>query len=334
MEPSQLSLFGGSEGEDAYSRLRRVKAVDASEEDRQVMAGIPKSIYLGTSSWTFPGWRGLVYSEKTPEGWLAKHGLPAYASSPYFRTVGLDRTHYTTLEVEEFRAYASQVPPDFRFLVKAHEACTLVKFPTHERYGRQRGTENSMFLDPAYAEDAVIGPMLSGLGEKAGPLLFQFAPQDPRIFGGGAGFAERLFRFLSALPRDPHYAVEIRNAELLTPEYAQALVETGVSHCFNVWSGMADLRSQWRVAGKARQKGLVVRWMLSQKLTYDEAKKRYFPFRALVDEDLENRRAIAGIAAFSVKQALPCFVIANNKAEGSSPLTIQRLARQIVESLG
>ena len=75
---------------------------------------------LGTSSWSFPGWSGLVYGRPAAsESRLARDGLAAYASHPLLTTVGIDRGFYAPLDAATFAGYAAQVPAGFRFLVKA-----------------------------------------------------------------------------------------------------------------------------------------------------------------------------------------------------------------------
>src|SRR5690349_13542655 len=132
---------------------------------------------MGTSSWSFPGWRGLVWRDEHSEAVLAKRGLGAYAQHPLLRSVGIDRGHYAPIPVDDLRAYAAAVPSTFRFLAKAHDHCTLAVFPNHARYGAQRGQPNPRFLDAGYARDLVVAPFLEGLGTRGGPLVFQFAPQ-------------------------------------------------------------------------------------------------------------------------------------------------------------
>jgi uncharacterized protein YecE (DUF72 family) len=240
--------------------------------------------------------------------------------------VGLDRTYYGPLAAEELAVQAAAVPDDFRFLVKAHELCTVARFPMHERYGTQRGQRNDFFLDPGYATDAVVAPVCEGLGGKAGPVLFQFPPQDVAGLGGAGRFAERLHGFLSRLPRGPLYAVELRNAALLRPAYLEALRAAGACHCANVHPTMPDVAAQARQA--ADGPALVVRWMLHRGYSYDGARERYAPFDRLVDPDLPAREAIAHACAES---RVPAFVVINNKAEGSAPLSVFELARRIAE---
>ena len=85
---------------------------------------LPHHVYIGTSSWTYPGWAGLVWDQAYAEPLLSKHGLAAYSQHPLMRTVSLDRTFYRPLSASQYAAYAAQVPDDFRFVVKAPSIVT------------------------------------------------------------------------------------------------------------------------------------------------------------------------------------------------------------------
>jgi uncharacterized protein YecE (DUF72 family) len=219
------------------------------------------------------------------------------------------------------------VPEDFRFLVKAHEACTVSRFPEHDRYGSQRGQTNPLFLDAAYAAEQVVAPYVEGLGEKAGALLFQFSPQ---ALGTPAQFAERLHAFLAALPRGPLYAVEVRNRELLTADYGDALAASGACHCHNVHSRMPDVRAQGHLVGAHRAPATILRWLLGPGMTYEDAGRRYEPFNRLAAPDPTNRRAVADLAREALAAGRPFLCTINNNAEGSAPLSAVELAREIL----
>jgi len=289
---------------------------------------LPGTLRMGTSSWSFPGWRGIVYDRAISPSVASRHGLEAYSQHPLLRTVGVDRAFYQPMETRQLRAYAQQVPHDFRFLVKAHEGCTVAQWPDHARYGTRRGEENPLFLDPAYARDVVVAPFVEGLGDKAGTLLFQFSPQAVGRLGGIEGFPDRLYRFLSALPKGPRYAVEIRNAALLTDRYRNALVAANVVHCVNIIGGMPDVFSQAQAADRV-DGPLVVRWMLQTRLTYEEAKSQYAPFDALAAEDVVSRSAVAQLMRDALDVGRDVTVIINNKAEGCAPLSVLKLAEQV-----
>ncbi|HEY1332765.1 MAG TPA: DUF72 domain-containing protein, partial [Myxococcaceae bacterium] len=129
--PPQLELFTPSPGVAAEPERPPEPPAPAPvpDEMREIGARLPGDLRLGTSSWSFPGWTGLVYAREAGTEVLARQGLPAYAGHPLLRTVGVDRTFYGPVPVETFRSWAASVPEDFRSLVKAHEALTLFRFP-------------------------------------------------------------------------------------------------------------------------------------------------------------------------------------------------------------
>lgn len=319
----QLGLFDGA----TTPGVAPVAPAPVPPELAAVAARLPAGLRLGTSSWSFPGWEGLVYDRTASETILARHGLAAYARHPLLRTVGIDRTYYRPIPAAEFRAYADAVPDDFRFLVKADR---LLTSPTDPGGSAIRGP-NPTFLDATWAIDEVVGPTMEGLGAKAGPLLFQFPPMPPNLVGGRGAFVERLHRFLDALPPGPAYAVELRTPALLTPEYAAALDATGTAHCFVVHPAMSSLEEQLRVVRHYEQPLLVVRWMLHAGLKYEVARERYAPFDRIQDEDGASLERIAVMALDALIAERGVFVVANNKAEGSAPRSIFRLARRMAE---
>jgi uncharacterized protein YecE (DUF72 family) len=331
-EDGQLGLFAPEELPSAPAGLDAVAAARQPPTVAALAARLPPSLYLGTSTWSFPGWAGLVYARPQSALLLARRGLAAYAQHPLLGAAGIDRTHYEPLTAEDFAAYAAQVPRGFRFVVKAHEALTFARWPDHPRYGERRGRANPLFLDPVYAAEAVVGPTLAGLGEKAGVLVFQFAPQD---LGEVDRFVDALAAFLAALPRvAPHggrplYAVELRNREVLGPRYAAALAAAGALHCLNRHPRMPDVAAQAHQVGALDAPAFLCRWMLHPSQSYATAQRRYEPYDRLVDEDSSTRRALADLVLATTARGRPAYVIANNNAEGSSPLTLLRLAEEV-----
>jgi uncharacterized protein YecE (DUF72 family) len=293
-------------------------------------AQLPPGIRLGTTSWSFPGWAGIVYGADAPAKLLASDGLTAYAKHPLLRAVEIDRTYYAPLSAAALQSFAEQVPEDFRFVVKAHEDCTFVRFPSHARYGKRGGEVNPRYLDAAYATEAVVAPFREGLGTKAGVLLFQFPPQ---AVGEPRAFAEQLRDFLVRLPKGVIYAVEIRNPLLLTPEYAAALEEAGAVHCHNAWAAMPSIPRQARQIPPRARRPLVIRWLLRRGDTFEGARARYAPFGRVVDEDPANRVLIADLVAKAHSHGVPALVMIDNKAEGCAPGSVVHLAKAIVESL-
>lgn len=286
---------------------------------------LPERLRLGTSSWSFPGWAGIVYDRTVSERTLARHGLSAYAAHPLLRTVCVDRTYYAPVSAEDLGAYAAMVPAHFRFVVKADR---LLTSPVDPEPGAVR-TPNPRFLDARHAAAEVVRPFVEGLGARAGILLFQFPPLPPGVMGGRDAFAARLERFLCELPPGPTYAVELRTPSLLTDAYARALERAGVAHAYTVHPAMAPLDVQLARIQPYEQPALLVRWMLRDGMAYEAARDRYRPFDRIVDRDDVSLERIAVAALDALVAERDVYVIANNKAEGSAPLSAFRLARRI-----
>lgn len=307
------------------TRGGRIGAAPVGERLLAVAERLPEGLRMGTSSWTFPGWEGIVYDRPSTERELAGAGLEAYAAHPLLRTVCIDRTYYRPIDAETFRAYARTVPDDFRFVVKADR---LLTSPTDPEALGVRGP-NPRFLDAAYAAEEVVGPMVEGLGAKAGPLIFQFPPIPPSLVGGSGPFMRRLKRFLERLPEGPLYAVELRTPGFLGEAYVRTLEITRAAHCYNVHPAMAPLDRQLEVVQPYEQPALVARWMLHAGLRYEAARNRYEPFDRIVDPDRVTRDRIAIAVLDALIAERDVFVVANNKAEGSAPLSIFGLAERI-----
>jgi len=327
----QLSLFGADEPPPPPKKAQRDPAAANVDADlAAVGAALPASIYLGTSSWAFPGWAGLVYAEAMPESLLSKRGLLAYGRHPVFRTVGIDRSFYAPLAEAEYAAYAAQVPDHFRFVTKATNTCT----DAHIRgAGGRIAGDNPRFLYAALVTAQFVGLCSAGLGVKAGPLVFQFSPMGKTATAQPGRFADRLHAFLEKLPQGPLYAVELRDRALLTPQLVHALNDTGARYCVGINPRMLGVHEQLEAMYGLAPGPLVARWNLHAGYDYEEARAHYRPFNRLVDEDPQSREALADACVAAAMAAQPAFVTANNKAEGSSPLSMAKLAKSILKKL-
>ena len=310
-------------------------SVDA--EQRALAAALPQRLYMGTSSWNFPGWKDLVWDAEYDASALSRRGLAAYAQQPLLRTVGIDRSFYRPLTAAQFAEYAAQVPPGFRFVVKAPSlvADALVRDKTG------RGIQpNAHFLNPALAMEHFVQPALDGLGDKLGALVFQLSPLPPAMLQPAHvdGVLTRLRSMLQSLPTlaqvapDGVVAVEVRNAELLTPALADVLREGGATYCLGLHPRLPRITEQLPLLRALWPGPLVCRWNLNHlhgALGYEEARALYRPFNALVDPDPALRSTLARVILGTTGAGFPAYVTVNNKAEGSAPLSVQALAQEV-----
>jgi uncharacterized protein YecE (DUF72 family) len=300
-----------------------VRPAVPGEEVLQIARRMPENLHFGTSSWTFPGWVGIVYAQLYGVPVLARHGLAAYARHPLLNAVNLDSPFYKVPTTEQIASHAAEVPDNFRFTVKAYAGLTVVP---DSSMALRRGVE-PVFLDAGFATREVVQPLVAGLGAKLGAILFQFSPLGPRYTHSPRTFVARLGEFLAALPAGPTYAVELRDPEFLGSEYEGMLRSAGAVHCSNVHARMPPVDRQV----SARAPGpLLIRWMLRSGDDYESAGARFAPFSRLQEPDKLNRDRIAALIRQGLSSGRDVHVVAANNAEGSAPLTLLELAKTIV----
>ncbi len=296
---------------------------------------LPPQLRLGTSSWYFPGWTGLVWEGDYEQSVLSKHGLSAYVQHPLFRTVSIDRTFYRPLTASQFAAYAAQVPDDFRFVVKAPSLIADAMVRGDDGRGMQ---PNPAFLDPQLAIEQFVQPALDGLGHKIGALVFQLSPLPGPRLARMPQVLDQLRTMLAALPSlaplapDGVIAVEVRNPEFLTPAFTDALRETGATYCLGLHPKLPPISEQLPLLRALWPGPLVCRWSLNRlhgAYGYEEARELYLPFDKIVDPDPDTHAALARVIVGTTDAGHPAYVTISNKAEGSAPLTVLALAEEV-----
>ena len=284
-------------------------------------------LHLGTSSWHFPGWAGTVWQRPAPDTQLSRHGLPAYARHPLLRTVSLDRAFYRPLPAAEYAALAAQTPADFRFVVKAPALLTDALLRESGR-----SVQNPSFLGPSLAHD-VAQQAAQGLGERLGVLVLQVSPLPPQWLGDEAAWLAALQaafdQLLPALPAGALAALELRDAALLTPRLAALLKALGVRFCLGLHDRMSPIDDQLPMLRALWPGPLVCRWNLQRGQRYADARNAWAPFDRLQAPDPPTRATLARVLRGTLDAGAQAFVIVNNKAEGSAPLSVRALAEAL-----
>ena len=77
---------------------------------------------------------------------------------------------------------------------------------------------------------------------------------------------------------------------------------------------------------------VMVRLLLRPGATYEERREAFSPFDRLAAPDEPMRDQVVDLVGRAIARAVPAYVLVNNKAEGSSPLTIEALAQRLSAS--
>jgi uncharacterized protein YecE (DUF72 family) len=158
-------------------------------------------VYVGTSGYSYKEWKGQFYPDKISP----KEMLRFY--SEHFGTVEINNTFYHMPTESVLASWVEQVPDDFVFAFKAPQVIT------HLKRLRNVGQETEYLLRT-----------LSVLGERLGPILFQF----PKSFHADHS---TLKDFLPLIPRTMSCAFEFRSPSWLDAGIHDLLRERGCSLC-------------------------------------------------------------------------------------------------------
>ena len=281
----ELPLFAAPERPERWHRLRAGVARLADQ-----------GVLIGTSSWKYPGWLGWLYERdryltrgRFSEARFERECLAEYAT--VFPTVSVDAGYYAFPTRDGARALATQVPDGFRLGFKVTDEITLRQFPRLARFGARAGLDNPRFLDASLFQNAFLAP-LEPVRDRVGILMFEFARFAPGTWAATNAFAEALDRFFSQLPQGWQYGVELRNPELLGPEYLQALARHNVAHILNNWQAMPSVGSQLEIPGILTARFTAARFLLKPGRSYEQAVQKFSPYDQL-REPLPEARAAA-----------------------------------------
>jgi uncharacterized protein YecE (DUF72 family) len=304
-------------------------AADTTDFER-LRARIPPLVRFGTSTWNSPGWRGLVYHQDYGPKGAAARMLKEYAAFPLFGTVGIDSSYYGPPTEAVLRSYAENLPAGFPCISKVWSQLTIHTF-TKAQDKEKAGKINPDFLNPDLFVEEIYQPYQRHFAENTGPFVFEFQTIAKSSRIGPEGFASRLDEFFSALPRDAQYAVEVRNDEFLTPMYFAVLREHGVAHVLSSWTRMPPLGHQLDLPGSITAPFILARALLRPGRTYNEAVDAFAPYDRIREPNPKLRRDLARLVEEAVRLRIPAYLLVNNRAEGSAPLTIAAVAEMLPE---
>jgi uncharacterized protein YecE (DUF72 family) len=172
------------------------------------------ALFVGTSGWAYPEWRGAFYPSGLPQRSFLEHYGHALTACE------VNATFYRTQAPATLARWAASVPSEFRFAIKAHRRLTY------------RRRLESVGKDTQFVQE--FADSIEPLAEKLGCLLVQFP-----------AFVERddhaLESVLDVLPEVP-FACEFHHSSWQLPAVEERLAERGGTVCLREESGRAPAR--------------------------------------------------------------------------------------------
>lgn len=269
---------------------------------------------IGTCSWNYESWVGLVYSQK-----CARSACYLKEYSQQYRTVEIDSWFYRVPDPRDVTEYLAQVDPEFTFSGKVTQNILL----THLR--SRNKADKALIPNPDFLSPEVFGRFIDSIREMlpridALELEFEYLKRDKMPSLGV--FLNRLAEFYDRIEPDLPLAIETRNKNFLQREYFEFLQERHITHVFSEKLYMPHIYEVNQRFGDLLGNRVVIRLLGGDRAAIEEATGNRW------DRIVDPKKDLVSVAAMIddlLNRGTDVFLYVNNHYEGSAPLTIEKL---------
>lgn len=276
-----------------------------------------KNLKIGTCSWKYESWRGIVYPEFGEFNYLEEY-------SKKYDTVEIDQWFWslhpnnkiTLPQNHVVEEYNNVTPDNFKFTIKAPNSITL----THPYKNKEI---NKYFLSHDLMESFLdkIEPIKS----KVGMIMFQFEYLNKQKMRSQLEFQQRLESFFLQLNRDYNYAIELRNPNYLNNNWFSFLLNHDISNVFLHGYYMPNISDTYLKFAEFITKPTVLRLHgFDRKGIEAKTNKIWNEIVEPMDEDLSK---IVKMIKLLKSKNVDIYLNVNNHYEGSAPLTINKIEK-------
>ena len=280
-------------------------------------------IRIGTCSWKYDSWKGIVYSDSR-----SKNHLKEYSQK--FNTVEIDQWFWLLFPPAKFvlpqknvvEEYSRSVPDDFLFTIKIPNSITLTHFYTDTK-------EDPLRTNPFFLSVEIFNEFLSAIEpivKKTGCLIFQFEYLNKQKMNSLSDFQFKFSEFQKKLGNKvPPIGIEIRNPNYLNEKYFEFLSNQNLFHVFLEGYYMPPITEIYSKFKKHIKKLAVIRLHGPdrkgiEKIANDNWNQIY------ISRDKEIKSIVEMINELKTNE-VDLFVNVNNHFEGSAPLTIDKIKK-------
>ncbi len=282
-------------------------------------------LHLGTCSWKYEDWRGLVYSDSPHPNYQAEY-------SRKYDCVEIDQWFWSLFgpgkivlpSPEVVAEYADAVPDGFRFGVKMPNALTLTHF-------RPKAKTDPLVPNPDFLSIDLMKTFLDQLAPlkpHLGPMMFQFEYLNRDKMASQKEFQDQLSSFTAQLPSDYQWCVESRNPNYLNQNYFTFLREHRLAHVFEQGYYMPPVLDLYRQHAALLSDTSVIRLHGPDRSKIESETGR--KWNQLVEPREADLDSLAVVIKGLRKAVRNVWVFANNHFEGCAPMTIDWLQRIIL----
>jgi uncharacterized protein YecE (DUF72 family) len=277
-------------------------------------------IRIGTCSWKYDSWKGIIYPDKEKFNYLEEY-------SKHFNTVEIDQWFWSLFEPNkvllpkesDVNSYTQSVPDDFKFTIKIPNSITLTHF-----YNKDKSAElkpNPFFLQADLFEKFLEN--LKPMSKNIGVLMFQFEYLNKQKISGLTEFLDRFEAFIESITKEYIYGVEIRNPNFLKKPFFDFLKRNNLAMVFLQGYYMPPIWQVFKDCIDQINSTVVIRLQGPDRSEIET--KTGGIWNQIVEPKDEELDKVAEIINYLETKRVDTYVNVNNHYEGSAPLTIKKI---------
>lgn len=281
---------------------------------------------IGTCSWKYDSWRGIVYSKNENTNYLEEY-------SQHYNTVEIDQwfwSLYSNTKVllpseSVVLQYKKSVPKDFKFTIKVPNSITLTHF-----YNKNKSGE--LVKNPHFLSNNLFNEFLDSIEPikaQVGCLIFQFEYLNKQKMVSLNHFIEVFQVFHVNLPKNiPDIGIEIRNPNYLNNKYFEFLNSLNIYHVFLQGYYMPLMIELYKNFSSFIKELTVIRLHGEDRKRIEKVSNGNWN-KIYIDRQAELKQ-IAALINELIAKKVNVYLNINNHYEGSAPLTISRIQRSLM----
>ena len=269
-------------------------------------------LFLGTCSWKYDDWRGIIYPESGKINYLKEY-------SKVYQTVEVDQWFWNFPDPKIVEAYKLSIPDEFLFTIKIPNAISLTHF--YKRKGESSLRQNPDFLSVKKFRELLF--LLNPLEEQTAVLIFQFEYLNKNKMPSQMDFQLRYENFGVQFPEQKNLGIEIRNPNYLNREYFKFLNENNLIPVFIEGYYMPPVYEILRKQFDLLENKIVIRLHGPDRKKIEALSGGNWN-EIILPKD-EELLKILSVVNELLEKGVDVFINVNNHYEGSAPLTIRKI---------
>lgn len=311
-------------------------------------------ILIGTASDRYAGWIGQIYSEAPYKNRITKRAkkvakesfkenvLPVDSVEEYFQhfsVLELDFTFYSPLldqalkptrNLHVLRTYRKYLKQGDQVILKVPQVVFAQRLWRGGKF-----IENPGYLNPDIFIRQFYEPVQELLGDLVKGFIFEQEYQPKKNRGSQEEYAKKLDEFLTQLPKDDRYHMEVRTEYYLSTGYFEVLRKHGIGQVLSHWTWLPPLRKQFAKGGTTFLNAgnqLIIRLMTPLRMRYEQAYAKAHPFDNMVEGMMSHHMVeeTTDLMLEAIKQGAETIVIINNRAGGNAPMIAQKVSGEFL----